>query len=94
LGRADLEGAEVCIFFGIFITKLLSNLLLMSCTKLLEDGIGHYTFGGEDGSESSNQKCQIAISWQESESPLGFVILNSKSNRFKPSYWKVHPCSP
>jgi hypothetical protein len=56
LGRADLEGAEVCIFFGILITQSMCNLLLMSCTKLLEDGIGRDTFRGEDGSEPSNQK--------------------------------------
>ena len=72
-----MEGAEVCIFFGIFITKSLCNLLLTSCTKLLDDGIGRDTFGGEDGSEPSNQKDIESQSVARIRNSLGFVVLNA-----------------
>ena len=92
--RADSEGVEVCIFFGNFITKSLCNLLLISCTKLLDDGIGWDTFGGKDRSKPSNQKISSHNWLARIRNSLGFVVLNSKSNKFKLSYWKVHRCSP
>ena len=65
-------GGEVCIFFGLFITKSLCNLLLMSCKKLLDDGIGRDTFGGEDGSEPSNQKDIKLQTSEEIQKLIGF----------------------
>ena len=92
--RADLEGVEVCVFVGNFTAKSLCNLLLMSCTKLLDDGIRQDTFGGKDGSKPNNKKISNRNWLARFRNSLSFVIINSKSNRFKPSYWKVHPCSP
>ncbi len=44
-----------------FITKLLCNLLLMSCTKLFVTGSGQANFGGEGGAKPNYQKIHNTI---------------------------------
>ena len=65
----------MCVVFGFFNTKSLCNLLLMSCIKLLDDGIGQDTFGDKDGSEPCNQKDIKLQSVEEIQKLLGFCHL-------------------
>ncbi len=46
---------------GDFVTKLLCNLLLISCTKLFDAGSGWANFGGEGGAKPNYQKIHSTI---------------------------------
>ena len=100
-GLVGAVGSSSSIFLGIFIiTKSLSNLLLvmvMSCTKLLDNWIREVTFGGDEVSKSSNQKilgCNQVTRDEVGPGPMFHHAKQKISNRFMSHYWKVRLCFP
>jgi hypothetical protein len=73
-----------------FITKLLCNLLQMSCTKKIDFWIGWASFGGEEGAGTTYQKICNKI-----KTPNGLVGMSCDEQQYqkevKPSYWRVCP---